>query len=395
MSRHDHLLLRICYVAFFVLAQACDGPSDTAAPQGSVLATGMDVFSTPAFNQGRAMKDNSLGNSFACATCHDIGETSSDGFRRAGHSLATASVRADFKNGQLATLLEAVNSCRKDWMGAKTYTEESADWLLLKAYISEQTELESAASLSFAIKPAPTAVDLSGADKAAGQTLFNKSCAICHGANAVGTERGPALAGTTLTAVNIAAKVRTSGPANSEVYDGVSNGIMPFWSADKLADDELADIIAYLQATEALTEDEAANDVEDLSKLTAQSSCASTSAKIGQTLTLSTLQHRVEGTATIVDDCTIKIENFYFDGGGIDVQVYGANGLGSAAFTAGTSLSKNFLGTSFTGETAIFRLPTGVTLDDFDSLSVWCVAAGVSFGEEPSNNLSFKGDGPT
>lgn len=375
-----------------MLFTSCDNSSadDTApSPAVSTLQTGMDVFSTPAYNQGAKMQDNTIGNSFACATCHDIGLTSSDDYRRAGHSLASASIRPSFKNGQLTELIDAVNSCRDDWMNAAKYTETDPHWLLLEAYLKEQTEEDSAPALSFEIKEAPTNFDISGGDEARGRALFNTSCALCHGQDGEGSQQGPAIAGTNLSADAIAAKVRTSGPEDSEVYEGVNNGIMPFWSADKLSDSELADLIVYLEASEAT---EGANTGEssdssiDLSVSNAQTNCGSTSAKIGQTLSFSTLSHRVAGTATIVDDCTIKLEPFTFDGGGIDVRIYAANGLGRDAFNAGTSLTKDFLGTSFVDGTATFRLPVGVSLDDFTSLSVWCVAAGISFGEGTFSN---------
>lgn len=47
-----------------------------------------------------------------------------------------------------------------------------------------------------------------------------------------------------------------------------------------------------------------------------------TSAKVGKTLTLSSRAHGVSGTATVVDDCTIQLSNFNYDGGGLpDVYV--------------------------------------------------------------------------
>jgi len=37
--------------------------------------------------------------------------------------------------------------------------------------------------------------------------------------------------------------------------------------------------------------------------------------------------------------------------------------------------------TPYAGETITARLPGSMTLDDLDGVSVWCVPAGVSFGD--------------
>ena len=97
-------------------------------------------------------------------------------------------------------------------------------------------------------------------------------------------------------------------------------------------------------------------------------------------------QHDVGGTAVIVDNCTIRIDNFTFDDGGINVQIYGGQ---NGDYDRGPSLSGNLLrGQPYLGEELIVKLPDGVTLDDFDGISVWCVPIGLSFGDgifEPSN----------
>ena len=55
-----------------------------------------------------------------------------------------------------------------------------------------------------------------------------------------------------------------------------------------------------------------------------QVGCADDDPRVGQSAVLETRFHSVSGTATIVDNCTIVIENFTYDGGGLDVRVYGA-----------------------------------------------------------------------
>ncbi|MCH7817593.1 MAG: DM13 domain-containing protein [Proteobacteria bacterium] len=112
----------------------------------------------------------------------------------------------------------------------------------------------------------------------------------------------------------------------------------------------------------------------------AATGCSSTSAKIGQSATLSSLFHQVAGTATIIDDCTIDLTGFNFDGGGIDVRVYVRNGGEFLAAAGGFAISNDLVGIAYVDNTLRLTLPAGRTLDDFDSISIWCVAVGVSFG---------------
>ncbi len=262
-------------------------------------------------------------------------------------------------------------------MNASAYTGSDANWLRLQAYLEEQDEdvTEAPATISYSIVQPPESLD--GGDALAGQTFFNESCVVCHGINAAGTVRGPALAGTELSLSALASKIRLSGSRTSDVYDDLTGGRMPFWSAERLSDNELLNLIAYLETSEAEDPDEAAT-ATDISVANAQSNCGSTSGRIGQSLTLSTLAHRVTGTVTIVDDCTLKFTNFSFDGGGIDVRIYsGING----DFDAGQAISKDIFGLSFDAQEVSLKLPASLSVDDFNSVSVWCVDVGVSFGD--------------
>ena len=109
-------------------------------------------------------------------------------------------------------------------------------------------------------------------------------------------------------------------------------------------------------------------------------SCPATHARVGHIATLSRRAHGVGGTARIVDDCTIEVTGFMFDGQGIDVRFYGALG---GAYAGGFSMSEEDLrrDTAYAGETVYAQLPEGRTLDDMDGISVWCVPFGASFGD--------------
>jgi Electron transfer DM13 len=106
--------------------------------------------------------------------------------------------------------------------------------------------------------------------------------------------------------------------------------------------------------------------------------CTKTSAKIGQVANLSTRSHGVKGQAKIVDDCTIEISNFSYDGGGLSkVFVYGAKG---GNYVAGFPIGPNLKGTVFSNQTLRVTLQAG-DLDKLDGISIWCTDANANFGD--------------
>ncbi len=80
----------------------------------------------------------------------------------------------------------------------------------------------------------------------------------------------------------------------------------------------------------------------------------------------------MSGRAKIIDDCTIKITGFNYDGGGPDVILYGAidhDYEGTNAFLIGQHLH----GIVYHNAEFIVRLPNSKSLDDLNTMSVWCV----------------------
>ncbi|PCJ22336.1 MAG: hypothetical protein COA96_14800 [SAR86 cluster bacterium] len=328
--------------------------------------TGADIFTTTV----------SSASTFSCASCHAISEENgfaSDGLRRPGHPLQNASRRPSFKNTELDSMLDAVNICLNEWMNTASWTETDTDWINLLNWIDDMADETTAEPVLIEIVTAANSV--AGGDAEAGRDLFNTSCIVCHGQDGEGTALAPKISERGLQADYIQRRVRTSGLSNSAVYENLTGGVMPFWGADRLSNGELADIVAFL----------ATDDVELLPTggggMSGPSNCGSSSAKIGQTMSFSQKFHDVSGTATIIDDCTIELSNFNFDGGGIDVQIYAGSNLQFQPNQGGFSLLGGLLGTRYTNATLTITIPEGVSLNDFDSLSVWCVPVGVSFGD--------------
>lgn len=317
------------------------------------------------------------GNSFSCATCHAIREPADDGVRRVAHPLFDAASRPTYKNGALSELRDAANSCLEEWMNAEPWEADDPRWVALEQFLESEAPDQPAAPLRFEIVPAPLGDQLAGGEAAAGRALFNASCSACHGSDGAGSSQAPPVGGRGLDPAYVARRVRTSGRGDSTVYGGLTGGIMPFWAADRLSDDELRDLVAWLaEGSEPNPPDP--TDPTNPPDPTDPSGCTADHPRVGATAVLVEAFHDVGGIAEVIDDCTIEIRDFTYDGTGIDVRLYG--GLGGnydAGFAMGDDLIKPG---GYQGETLTFTLPAGRTLDDLDGVSVWCVDVGVDFG---------------
>ncbi len=107
-----------------------------------------------------------------------------------------------------------------------------------------------------------------------------------------------------------------------------------------------------------------------------------TSPKVGWRAELSTIEEDVSGSVAIVDEDTVRIDDFTYNGGGISVYFYLGSSDTASAFRSGLRIGPQLLGTTFDGSQAplIIDLPAGETLEGWQAISVWCEVAGVSFG---------------
>jgi len=109
------------------------------------------------------------------------------------------------------------------------------------------------------------------------------------------------------------------------------------------------------------------------------SECASTHRYVGRTAQLSNLAHGVSGTITVLNDCEIEVTNFNYDGGGPSVYFYAAQ---DRAFSGNSFIVSEMLsGTRWINDTVRIFVPEGKTLDDFNSVSVWCRDFNANFGD--------------
>lgn len=118
----------------------------------------------------------------------------------------------------------------------------------------------------------------------------------------------------------------------------------------------------------------------DGSVMKAQIDCQKSHTLVGKTFELISRSHEVAGTVRVLDDCTLLISNFNFDGKGRLVEVFAGQ---DGDFSQGSSISRDLYRPTQAYESAelLIRLPQGQTFDDFNSLSIWCTEVGVSFGD--------------
>ncbi len=104
-------------------------------------------------------------------------------------------------------------------------------------------------------------------------------------------------------------------------------------------------------------------------------------ARAGWRATLSTRAHGVRGTVTIVDADTFRVDDFFYDGGGINVHFILAALDDNATFrTTRLVTDLNLLGSPQNGGSLTIDLPAGTNFDGYNAISLWCLPAQANFG---------------
>jgi len=106
-----------------------------------------------------------------------------------------------------------------------------------------------------------------------------------------------------------------------------------------------------------------------------------TNPAVGLVSEFSTLAHRVSGTLTIIDDRTLEISNFNYDGGGPSVYFYTGTDGQYRSQDGGRLIGPLLNGREYNNETLRVTLPDDLTLDDFNGVSVWCDIFSANFGD--------------
>jgi len=102
---------------------------------------------------------------------------------------------------------------------------------------------------------------------------------------------------------------------------------------------------------------------------------------VGTSAEFSNFAHDVSGTLTIIDDRTLQVTNFSYDGGGPSVFFYTGVDGDYRTQSGGQIIGEMLNGRVFDNETITLTIPDNLTLDDFNGVSVWCDIFSANFGD--------------
>ena len=219
------------------------GCSETITP----AEQGAEVAASPKFSK-------SIYNQFSCATCHAV--RAGEGERRMpGAPLAGATARPSYWGGAVLDLFDAVSACYRQFMQGGRLDRESEEARTLYAYLVSLERDPKAITAAVPFTVVRTTAPPAPGDAARGHQSYDRACAGCHGPPRTARKQlgesailpddteaaHPRSAGYTEETVRqvIVQKIRNGG------YLGFT-GFMPPFSREVLTDEEIADIITYL-----------------------------------------------------------------------------------------------------------------------------------------------------
>ncbi len=242
--------------------------------------------------EGKRLFYTAFGNTtYACIYCHANfdEEKLTDGFLRPGHSLWNSFNRSSYYNGKYdgegkAPLMRAINTCLVAWLEVESLNAFDPEMVALLAYLESISPDEEASQVT--IEKTIEYPSLEG-NARRGEKLFTSACVLCHRTNGSAVElridefdknyyfakiRGIPYSSESdnddgVTAKSELEEVPGNGALNSpEAEDSPENGAdeestqsqelvtpvkkygrMPFFGANRLSDQEVADILAYLE----------------------------------------------------------------------------------------------------------------------------------------------------
>ncbi len=240
-------------IFFFVVALA---PLALGAQEESEVITGRA-------DAGRRLYYSAaLGtNGLACAHCHaDFDEgTQADGLIRAGHSLYGAASRPNWwgreaeKPNAYPNIGAAAAVCVEHFQRQpdRLNAQQLVDLRAYLRYINRKQQRESLVLSSGADRTGEY-LGFDEGNRLRGRDLFYAACHTCHPNAKSGI--GPALP-TDREPAYYARKVREGDGLGAQIagidpnaYDPGSGQFMPFFSVDRLSNDQLSDLIAYIRS---------------------------------------------------------------------------------------------------------------------------------------------------
>jgi thiosulfate dehydrogenase len=205
-----------------------------------------------AFNDPRTSASPT--NPFSCAFCHFVDPGSPavvPGRLDAGYNLAGAAGRDGLWGTRQITLLDAVNVCVARFMGGAPLAPEAPRAQQLLAYLEANSAGSAPASPMTLVRTVTGLDDVKG-DPVRGRDVYQRACGRCHGDPYTGEGRPPTFAHLVPEIpehVQNRLGLETKHAVIGKVRQGTilgTGGVMPIYSAEALADADLADLLASM-----------------------------------------------------------------------------------------------------------------------------------------------------
>ncbi len=194
-------------------------------------------------------------NVFSCTTCHETVPLPTH--LRPGYTLYGAADRPSWWGGFELTLLDSFNQCITDFMRGEELaaTDEKARGLYVYLQSLEPAgDPPTPLPISLPLTVVLNIVDVPSGDPIHGEALFKDGCGNCHGAVHTGAGRLSTACSIvpddTITAHGTDPTLGARPVVIEKVRHGKFFGVggdMPLYSTETLADDDLGDILAYLE----------------------------------------------------------------------------------------------------------------------------------------------------
>ncbi len=228
-------------IAFLALA-GCAGGETVRRPAREL---GERLFSSP------SLSDSSF-NDFACADCHAVRAADDADRRYAGFPMEGVTARPSWWNGQSTQLLDAVNFCLVYFMRGSAIVPGEIEGDALYEFLASISTGEPEPGIPFTLVTTVQALPAGDADS--GREVYDLACRACHGAR--GSGKGRLSSAVTVLGEDLSAEY-------DELFPGVDHdllviekvrhgqffgvgGNMPPFARERLSDEDLSDLVAYL-----------------------------------------------------------------------------------------------------------------------------------------------------
>ncbi len=193
-------------------------------------------------------------NAFACRTCHTVEAGAPFVVQErldSGYNLADTVGRPSWWGSYQTTLLDAINTCLESFMGGRRLSADDDQARALYAYLDAGSPTPQVAALPLTIVRDVAAPPTSTGEARRGSQVWAAACRRCHGAAHTGagrlTSKASIVPGSSITqfgaqaaAVAVVEKIRHGRFFNI-------GGVMPFYSAEAMTDQQVADLLVYLR----------------------------------------------------------------------------------------------------------------------------------------------------